>query len=148
MDVLYYLPQTDKPQVTFLSERIAMKDVWVDKPYLEQRKKVFRQKMEAMFNYAEARQCRSQLLLAYFDEHNAHKCGICDVCLDEKRKASGFDTTDKITDEIAENLSTNKMSLDTLVRSVSAGNEKERIAVIRLLLDAGKIKSDGEHYYL
>ncbi|MBW4889619.1 RecQ family ATP-dependent DNA helicase [Mucilaginibacter sp. HMF5004] len=148
MELLYYLPQTDKPQVTFLSERLNIKDVLIDKRYLEQRKEVFRQKMEAMFNYAETSQCRSQLLLAYFDEHNAHKCGICDVCLDEKRRESSFNTADLITDEIARALSTDRMNLDSLIRSVTAGNEKERITVIRTLLDAGKIKTDGEHYYL
>jgi ATP-dependent DNA helicase RecQ len=148
MELLYYLPQTDKPQITFLSERLNIKDVLIDKRYLDQRKQVFKQKMEAMFHYAEAGQCRSQLLLAYFDEYNAHKCGICDVCLDEKRKENRFDTADLITDEIANALGVARMSLDALVRSVTAGNEKERIAVIRLLLDAGKIKTDGEHYYL
>jgi ATP-dependent DNA helicase RecQ len=148
MGLLYYMPQTDKPQVTFLHERLNIKDVLIDKRYLDQRKQVFKQKMDAMFHYAEANTCRSQMLLAYFDEHNAHKCGVCDVCLDEKRKENRFDTSDRITNEIAENLSADRMNLDTLVKSITSGNEKERITVIRMLLDAGRIKTDGEHYYL
>lgn len=148
MEVLNYLPQTDKPQVTFLSERHDIKQVIIDKSYIEQRKQVFRQKMESVFHYAEAPNCRSRMLLSYFDEHNAHKCGICDICLDEKRLNNAHDTTDKITDEIAQALSAETLSLDELMQAVNSGAEKERIAVIRLLLDAGKIKTDGERYYL
>jgi ATP-dependent DNA helicase RecQ len=148
MEVLYYLPQTDKPQVTFLSERLHIKDVLIDKRYLDQRKEVFKQKMETMFHYAETPECRSRMLLAYFDEHNAHKCGVCDVCLDEKRRESHDDTTDVITGEIVQLLSAERMTLDTLVGALTAGNQKERIAVIRLLLDAAKIKTNGEHFYL
>jgi ATP-dependent DNA helicase RecQ len=145
---LNYIPQTDKPQVTFLSERHDIKQVMIDKAYIEQRKQVFRQKMESVFHYAEAPNCRSRLLLSYFDEHNAHKCGACDICLEEKRRNNAGDTTDKITDEIAHALSDEPLSLDDLMQAVNSGTEKERITVIRSLLDAGKIKTDGERYYV
>jgi ATP-dependent DNA helicase RecQ len=148
MEVLNYIPQTDKPQVTFLSPRQDIKNVIIDKAYIEQRKAVFKQKMEAVFYYAEAPNCRSRMLLSYFDEHNAHKCGVCDICLEEKRRQNLFDATDRITDEIARALSTAPQTLDDLMQMVTSGIEKERIAVIRLLLDAGKIKTDGERYYL
>ena len=88
------------------------------------------------------------MLLSYFDEHNAHKCGVCDVCLDEKRLFNIHNVTDKITDEIARALSADPLSLDELMQMISSGVDKERIAVIRMLLDAGKIKTDGERYYL
>ncbi len=148
MEVLNYLPQTDKPQVTFLSPRQDIKNVIIDKAYIEQRKAVFKQKMEAVFYYAEAPNCRSRMLLSYFDEQNAHKCGTCDVCLDEKRRQNLFDATDRITDEIAKALGDQPLTLDELMQMITSGIEKERIAVVRLLLDAGKIKTDGERYYL
>jgi ATP-dependent DNA helicase RecQ len=40
------------------------------------------------------------------------------------------------------------MDTATLVTSLKTGTERERIATIRILLDAGKIKSDGQGYYL
>jgi ATP-dependent DNA helicase RecQ len=40
------------------------------------------------------------------------------------------------------------MLLDELVSSVKVGTEMQRVEVIRNLLDAGKIKSQGEKYYL
>jgi ATP-dependent DNA helicase RecQ len=38
--------------------------------------------------------------------------------------------------------------LDELVLAVKTGTEVQRVAQIRLLLDAGKIKTDGKNYYL
>lgn len=86
MGLLNYLPQTDKPQVTFLNARLDIKEVTIDKRYIEQRKQIFKQKMDAVFHYAEARFCRSCMLLSYFDEPDARKCGVCDICLEEKER--------------------------------------------------------------
>ena len=88
------------------------------------------------------------MLLAYFDETNADKCGICDVCLEEKRQRNIAETADNITDEIVELLSGDNLTIGALVTTLKSGTEKDRIETIRLLLDAGKIKTDGEKYYL
>ena len=88
------------------------------------------------------------MLLAYFDEDNAGKCGICDICLEEKRQRNAAEIGDTITNEIAELLSGSPMDIGTLVTTLKSGMEKERMETIRLLLDAGKIKTDGAVYYL
>jgi ATP-dependent DNA helicase RecQ len=100
--------------------------------------------MEAVFAYAEHKRCRSQMLLAYFDEPNADKCGICDICLDEKRRKNASEIFDDITNEVIQLLSTSSLDLASLVTSTNIGTEKEKIETIRLLLDAGKIKFAGE----
>jgi len=45
------------------------------------RKRIERQKLEAVLGYAEALQCRRQLLLDAFGETLARPCGNCDNCL-------------------------------------------------------------------
>lgn len=146
--ILNYLQQTDKPQITWVKPRMSEKELHINKKYIEQRKAIYRNKIEAVFAYAIHKKCRSQMLLAYFDEDNAQKCGICDVCLEEKRLLKNAETGDEITNEIVELLSVSQMDTATLVTSLKTGTERERIATIRLLLDAGKIKSDGHAYYL
>ena len=84
------------------------------------------------------------MLLAYFDELNADKCGICDICLDEKRQTNASEIFDDITNEVIQHLSTASMDLASLVTSTNIGTDKEKIEAIRLLLDAGKIKFAGE----
>ena len=84
------------------------------------------------------------MLLAYFDELNTDKCGICDVCLEEKRQKNASEIFDDITTEIIQLLSKEPLNTGALVTSVFTGTEKEKIETIRLLLDAGKIKFAGE----
>ena len=146
--ILNYLQQTDQPQVTYLRPRLQNSELIINKRYIEERKAIYRQKLEAVFAYAEHKKCRSQMLLAYFDETNANKCGICDVCLDEKRQRNLAETTDNITDEIVHFLNARSLTGEELITSLKNGTERERIETIRLLLDAGKIKTDGEKYYL
>jgi ATP-dependent DNA helicase RecQ len=79
--IIQYKPQKDAPQLTFLMERLPEKDLLIDQKrytFLKDRQK---KRLESTLYYAETLQCRNQLLLAYFDEKGAAKCGHCDVCL-------------------------------------------------------------------
>lgn len=146
--LLSYLPQTDKPQITWLMPRQHNDNVFINKADIEARKATYRKKMEAVFAYAEHKRCRSQMLLAYFDENNAAKCGVCDVCLTEKRQKNASEIFENITNEIVELLSVEAHNIGQLITGLKRGTEKEKIETLRLLLDAGKIKTDGEKYYL
>src|ERR1700744_1527900 len=146
--ILNYLPQTDHPQVTYLKPRLQEKELYINKRLIDERKETYRRKIEAVFAYSTHKKCRSQMLLAYFDETNAPKCGICDICLEEKRSRNAAEIGDVITNEIVELLSVSSLNIGELVTSLKSGMEKERLETIRLLLDAGKIKSDGAVYYL
>jgi ATP-dependent DNA helicase RecQ len=146
--ILNYLPQTDHPQVTFIKPRQQANELYINKRLIDERKANYRQKIEAVFAYSIHRKCRSQMLLAYFDETNAPKCGICDICLAEKRQRNAAEIADMITNEIAQALSVSSLDISDLISALSNGTEKEQIETIRLLLDAGKIKTDGSLYYL
>jgi ATP-dependent DNA helicase RecQ len=146
--VLSYLPQTDQPQVTYLKPRLNTTHLLINSKYIEERKLNFKIKMDAVFAYAEHQKCRSQMLLGYFDEVVTHKCGVCDICLAEKRQRNAATINDDITDELVQLLSATPLKLDDLITSLKIGTDKERITVLRLLLDAGKIKTDGERYYI
>ncbi|WP_184550440.1 RecQ family ATP-dependent DNA helicase [Mucilaginibacter sp. FT3.2] len=146
--LISYMQQTDKPQVTYLKARQQSARLFINKNYIKDRKENYRLKMEAVFAYAIHKKCRSQMLLAYFDETNAHKCGICDICLEEKRSQNADEILDNITNEIVQQLSVSTPDIGTLITTINIGTEKEKMETIRLLLDAGKIKTDGEKYYL
>ncbi len=142
--ILNYQQQTDMPQVTWLKPRQHANALYINKKAIDERKATYRKKMEAVFAFAEHKKCRSQMLLTYFDEPNADKCGVCDVCLEEKRKRNASEIFDDITSEIVQLLGNTSMDLASLVTSTNIGTEKEKIETIRLLLDAGKIKFAGE----
>jgi ATP-dependent DNA helicase RecQ len=45
-------------------------------------------------------------------------------------------------------ISTSPADIEALITAIKSGVDKEKIQTIRLLLDAGKIKFNGEKYYL
>jgi ATP-dependent DNA helicase RecQ len=143
-NILSYQQQTDQPQVTYLKPRQPANALYINKKAIDERKATYLRKMEAVFAYAEHKKCRSQMLLAYFDEPYADKCGVCDVCLEEKRKKNASEIFDDITSEVVQLLRTSSLDIGSLVTSTMTGTEKEKIETIRLLLDAGKIKFVGE----
>lgn len=148
LDVLSYLKQTDKPQIQFLKPRADSGHLFIDTKYIAERKQIMTTQVKAVIEYTETKKCRSQMLLAYFDEPDAPKCGVCDVCLGEKREAGNSDTFEVITYEVIQQLSSQHLTLEELISSLHTGNEKERLAALRNLLDAGKVKTDGSRYYI
>ena len=146
--LLSYLPQTDQPQLQFLRPRADRLHLDIDVKYIELRKKIQADQIQAVMSYATRMECRSIQLLTYFDELAAEKCGICDVCLAEKKADDNDQLDDRIDYEIASLLQNQSHSLVNLVNELTIGTEQERINRIRTLLDAGKIKTDSKNYYL
>ncbi|HEY0177980.1 MAG TPA: helicase-related protein, partial [Pedobacter sp.] len=146
--LLSYLPQSDQPQLQFILARVDLLHLDTDVKYIELRKKIQADQISAVLGYAGTSVCRSIQLLAYFDEPNAGKCGVCDVCLAEKKNEELAELTDKIDFEIGTLLQTDPRSLEELIPEIKAGSDQEKLERIRELLDAGKIKTDGKNYYL
>lgn len=148
IELLTYTQQTDQPQLQYVRPRVDMDHFDLDVKYLELRKEILHKQINAVVAYASSNLCRSIQLLHYFDEHHATKCGVCDVCLAEKRAENRSQMEEEIEFEIISLLQQQPLSLDDLVTNIKNGAEAERIDTIRELLDAGKIKTDGKKYYL
>lgn len=147
-EILSYLPQTDKPQLQFVRARVDMDHFDLDVKYIEQRKQLQIKQIEAVVTYASGQTCRSVQLLNYFDEHTAIKCGVCDVCLAEKRAENEVTLHQNIEHDVLTILAHAAVDLDNLMQQIKQGSENERLKIIRELLDAGKIKTNGVSYFL
>ena len=55
----------------------------------ETRKRIDRQRLNALIGLCESPRCRRQTLLAYFGETGAEPCGHCDLCLHPPRRIDG-----------------------------------------------------------
>ena len=86
--------------------------------------------------------CRNIQILEYFDEKSTNKCGICDVCLSEKRAKK-------------ENISINIISLLKTKNSLTSqeinqhlkANEKDILIHLRKLLSEDKIEINYQNKY-
>lgn len=143
--ILSYLPQTDSPQLQFLRPRMDNKRLHIDSQYIRERKDVRQQQMDAVIQYLDHRKCRSKFLLAYFGEPKSERCGICDLCL-KAVKVEGLE--DKLMSELVEILTDGPATIDKLVTGMVSGNVEDRLGFIRKRLDEGKLKVNGDMYYL
>lgn len=148
LEVITYIPQTDKPQLNFLKPRVDSNHLYIDHKYLMERYQIQKSQIESVLSYAENHKCRSQQLLNYFNETHAKVCGVCDVCLEIKKATKAQNLSDQIIKEILNELSRKPCHLDQLIEGIKTGNSNDRLKVIRMLLDADKIKVNGEFYYL
>src|SRR5690606_6728137 len=86
-DLIDYIPVKNKPQLSFIGERLQESNIHIDRNYLKERKKVLVEKIHAVIAYAERQNiCRSQFILRYFGEQTTDLCGTCDYCRSKKQK--------------------------------------------------------------
>lgn len=85
--VIHYIPQRRTPLITYLQRREETRHVVLPNEVYADRKEQYRQRVDAVIDYATLRNvCRSRLLLNYFGQKSTSNCGHCDVCLERKKK--------------------------------------------------------------
>ena len=145
LDVLDYIPENNKPQITFISERLAANDFYISKDVYDNRRRTALERMNAMIHYVESNnKCRSQILLSYFGEKNSKRCGFCDVCIDRNKPQLSELEFDLLVDEIKPILKETPMFIDDLVFTVETEDADKLLNVIQWLQDNGKIKENED----
>jgi len=146
--LLEYIPQTDRPQLIFTSERVDSKDLYFSPSNYRNLKKEAGERLETMIRYAESTgKCRSQELLAYFGECDSRRCGKCDVCLERNKISLNEAEFDQVGGIIKPLLKTRPCTVEELVEAASPVHEDKVILALSWLVDSGKvIKADETHY--
>jgi len=137
--ILLYEPRKEKPQLTFTRERVAAENLTIDLQKFNMRKKRAEERVERAIQFAETRQCRSQQLLAYFDEPESKTCGICDVCTGRHKvelPTSSFEVYEK---KIREVLRHEPLPLDEILKAFALKRQDAVAQVLNYLLDEGKL---------
>ena len=144
MDLLSYAAQTDQPQLQFLRPRMDREHLAIDHQFLKERQQIHRHQIQSVIQFAQSNTCRSQQLLAYFNEQHAPVCGVCDVCLAQKKAGKSSQVEQAIRKEIISLLSEKAYKLEELIPLLKSGEEDQRLAQFRQLLDSGQLKNEGE----
>lgn len=141
LQILDYQPQKDKPQITFLQERMHTEHVQLSPLIMVKRKQLIRQKLEAMIAYAEnATICRSRKLVGYFNEYDADDCGTCDICLLRKKTELSSAQFEELVNLIEKKLSVQALHIDALVEQIKGYDASQTLEAIQFLLDNNKLR--------
>ncbi|MFN5922046.1 MAG: ATP-dependent DNA helicase RecQ [Bacteroidota bacterium] len=140
LGVVDYQPQKDKPQMTFLSQRLADDDFHRAMQFVKKRKKVAKEKMDAMLRYAaNTLMCRSKLLVSYFDQYGARECGVCDVCIARKKLELTNERFEELITHILAEVSKQAVTVKELVALTPTFKQQNVTDAVGYLLDMDKL---------
>ena len=144
LDVLEYHHGSDQAQITFLTPRYDANDLPLDKKQIAWRRQVTLEKAKSVAKYAQnVIRCRTQIIQEYFDETTDEICGVCDVCVERKRK-----TTLIGEKEILSTLGRGEHSVQQLKKTFPKVGEDQIIQTLRLLMDEGLVYEKNSRFGL
>ncbi len=134
-DIIDFIPPKDKPQLLFLKERVAAENMTIDMDLYNFLKNRHWERLKQVFKYATEEQCRSKMLLEYFDEKNEEPCGICDHCLGRHNAELTEDDYYHYKNKIRELIIQKPVTLEELIDKFSSIHQSKILKVVDYLLD-------------
>jgi ATP-dependent DNA helicase RecQ len=149
-----------------LSDVVTMSQMIAQSESGDERKRIERSKLDSLLSYAEATQCRREMLLAAFGESFQGPCGNCDNCLQPPKTWNATVSAQKALSavyrsgqrfgaghviDILRGIESERMSQLGHDRLSTFGigadmDEKQWRSVFRQLLAAGLLATDAEGY--
>ncbi len=140
LKVISYIPIKVKPQLIYAYERLSVKHIQLSDANYSSLKKSSEERLTAMLNFVNnSLECRSKLLLEYFGDNKARRCGICDICIAKNKvdlNEIEFNTIQKL---ISNSLKDKPKHLYELISSIEGFDEDDIIQVVRWLIDNNKV---------
>jgi len=147
LEIVKYQEQNSNPQLTFIKARKDVEALQLNEVKWEKRKEYEKNKLNRISDYISTKKtCRSKMLLHYFGEENSEKCGVCDVCVLEKRKNIKDKEFLRISNKIKEYLQDKELSLEEICTLLPNTNEQEIINILNFLFDNDKVGKYGNKY--
>jgi ATP-dependent DNA helicase RecQ len=146
--ILTYASGSGRPQIIFVTERLEQKYLQFSGEHYHERKAQSVARVQAVREYVlSGDQCRSQILLGYFGEVNAARCGRCDVCIERNKMNLNEMEFNTIRENIRGLLQTGPKTLPELVFDAGTFSEDHILMVIRWMVDKGTIAQDDLQRY-
>ena len=137
--IIRYIPSNSSPILFLNEERLPTKDLYISPDTYLHRKRLMSERFENMRAYASAQtECRSVMLQRYFGDDEATDCGVCDVCLQNRRRERN--DSEQLSISIMELLRRGEMDVRELCREIKVDPERVALAVDKLK-EEGKISA-------
>ena len=134
--IIRYIPSNSSPILFLNEERLPTKDLYISPDTYLHRKRLMSERFENMRAYASAQsECRSVMLQRYFGDDEAADCGVCDVCLQNRRRERN--DSEQLSFSIMELLRRGEMDVRELCREIKVDPERVALAV-------DKVKEGGK----
>jgi len=137
--IIEYLPKNEKPQLTYLHDRVRTEDLHLNHENYLRRKKAYLQRIMNMIDYVHSISCRSIYIGNYFEDASIDECGICDNCKEKQIAPQREILIEKIITTILPALKEEPKKIEFLLEMTGA-DQLSLAKAIRYLKDEQKIK--------
>jgi ATP-dependent DNA helicase RecQ len=135
--ILEYLPVKDGPQIIFTLPRQPADQIPVNHRRLAQRKETVLQQAQTMAGYAaNTTRCRMNFIQAYFGETPLHTCGICDICIAQKKQQQA-ESIRAMREQIMRIVGNNTLPPEEIEKQLRPADAKLFTEVLREMVDEG-----------
>jgi ATP-dependent DNA helicase RecQ len=142
LGVVLYEGVKDMPQITFITPRKDAEKLPLNLKRLEERKELIIGKMKAITEFVQTTDlCRMVLIQNYFGEKTIQTCGICDVCI-EKRKRENHSALEGMRIEVLNIIKKRALTLEQLEEIVAPTDPELLVDAVRDLVDDGQLEYD------
>lgn len=140
--IINYKPQSERPEIYLMQNRMYADDFKFNVTAYLQRKEHFKTRVHAVENFiSDTIQCRSTMIGNYFNDASIKKCGICDNCLNQKKKLSEKNMQE-LSDAILSTIAATPININALEKQFSS--DKNFWKVIEFLQAENRIKTNKE----
>ena len=148
VNMLDYFPAKEDPQITFIGGRLPIESVYIDAEWYNQRKAWKFEMLDAVKKYVHTHECRSRQLLAYFGESTDRECGICDYCINKKRREEWASLLPEIETKVKEILSKAPVKHKDILLHFSTNQHNVVNFVLQSFAEEDIIMASNEYYAL
>jgi len=144
--IVAYIPKNDKPRLTFVEERLPLKNLIFDKEKMDFLFNVRSKNIASVFKFIENDDlCKSIQILNYFGEQMDEDCTLCNVCRTKNTITPVFKNLNNAKDAIKDVLLNNKkLSVENIVAKVNTHKSDTIVETLELMLSNHEIERDGE----
>lgn len=147
LEVMDYDQRKDKPQLTFLTHRYDAGKLPFNVARINLRKELTIEKAKRMVGYAnQTKICRTQYIQEYFGESTDEQCGICDVCIEAKKKRAPESHEERIKDRMVETLREGgQLSEEELFERLGKPRSDSNLYLLRQLIEQGLVTKSSNN---
>ncbi|WP_230688016.1 RecQ family ATP-dependent DNA helicase [Hymenobacter ruricola] len=137
--ILHYQPRQESPQAMFTTPRYDAPKLPLDQVKMTAARDLARSKTNAVGQYLGGTRCRQILLLTYFDETDPARCGVCDICLAEKKAAQVAAESPSLREPVLAQVRQQPLSPRELLAAFPPRDAAAVTAAVREMVDRGEL---------
>lgn len=137
--IIRYQPQKDTPQLFFIQNRVKAEELTIDTRNYNERKKLYRGRIESFIGFINSEPCRSQQIGQYFGDEAMKPCGVCDNCLRQKKNTISSEDFYRIEQRILTALLHQPLPSKDLLQVLQGINKEKVWKVIAFMQSEKKI---------